>query len=94
MFTTEVFKPPKGLLFYGPPGTGKSYISRFLCEKMGIVLVCPPLAAGDFNRGLVGDSERMVNALAERAKLIPWELCVMLIDEIDSLAPNRMESSG
>lgn len=47
------------------------------------------MAAGDFNKGIVGDSERMLNAIADRARLVPWEMCVLLIDEIDTLAPNR-----
>ena len=46
-------------------------------------------AAGDFNKGIVGDSERMLNEIAERAQLIPWETCFLLVDEIDSLAPDR-----
>lgn len=48
------------------------------------------MAAGDFNKGIVGDSERMLNELAERAKSVPWEMLILIIDEIDSLAPNRM----
>lgn len=46
-------------------------------------------ASGDFNKGIVGDSERMLNEIADRAKLIPWETCFLLVDEIDSLAPDR-----
>ena len=46
-------------------------------------------AAGDFNKGIVGDSERMLNEIADRAKLIPWETCFLLVDEIESLAPDR-----
>lgn len=37
----------------------------------------------------MGDSERMLNEIADRAKLIPWETCFLLVDEIDSLAPDR-----
>jgi ATP-dependent 26S proteasome regulatory subunit len=49
-------------------------------------------AAGDFNKGIVGDSERMLNEIADRAQLVPWETCFMIIDEIDSLAPDRTKS--
>jgi transitional endoplasmic reticulum ATPase len=52
------------------------------------------MAAGDFNKGIVGDTERMLNEISERAKLIPWEMCVLLIDEIDTLAPNRKLSNN
>jgi len=51
-------------------------------------------AAGDFNKGIVGDSERMLNHIAERAHLIPWETCFLLVDEIDSLAPDRTGDTG
>ena len=44
------------------------------------------MAAGDFNKGIVGDSEKMLNEIAERALLVPWLMCVLLIDEIETLA--------
>ncbi len=47
------------------------------------------MAAGDFSKGIVGDSEKLLNHFADRAKLVPWEMMILLIDEIDSLAPNR-----
>ena len=33
----------------------------------------------------------MINAIASRCDVIPWEFCVLFIDEIDSLAPNRAD---
>ena len=36
----------------------------------------------------MGDSERMLNEIADRAQLIPWETCFLIIDEIDSLEKN------
>jgi len=47
------------------------------------------MAAGDIKKGIVGDSERTLNAIADRARLVPWDTCVILIDEIDSLVPDR-----
>ena len=47
------------------------------------------MAAGDFSKGIVGDGEKMLVGLADRARLVAWEMCVMIIDEIDSLAPSR-----
>ena len=93
-FTATIFPSPKGILFYGPPGTGKSAISKKLCELLGVTFAAPPMAAGDFNKGIVGDSERMLNEIADRANLVPWEMCVLLIDEIDTLAPNRMDPTS
>ena len=42
----------------------------------------------------MGDSERMLNEIAERAQLIPWETCFLLVDEIDSMVPDRTSDSG
>jgi SpoVK/Ycf46/Vps4 family AAA+-type ATPase len=89
-----VFSTPKGVLLYGPPGTGKSALTKALCEFLNVQLITEPMAAGDFNKGIVGDSEAMLNEIASRAQLIPWEMCVVLIDEIDSLAPNRMSKNA
>jgi hypothetical protein len=36
----------------------------------------------------------MLNHIAQRANLIPWELYFLLVDKIDSLAPDRMTDSG
>jgi SpoVK/Ycf46/Vps4 family AAA+-type ATPase len=52
------------------------------------------MAAGEFQKGIVGDSEKMLVAIASRAKLVPWEMCVLMIDEIDSIAPNRNDPSN
>lgn len=93
MFTTEVYNSPKGILFYGPPGTGKSAISSFICGSMKVIYATRPMAAGDFNKGIVGDSERMLNEISERAHLVPWETVFLLIDEIDSLAPDRTKAA-
>jgi SpoVK/Ycf46/Vps4 family AAA+-type ATPase len=40
----------------------------------------------------VGESEELINSLADRCDLIPWEICVLFVDEIDGLAPNRKSS--
>ena len=66
-FLSEIFATPKGVLFYGPPGTGKSDVSKTFCQQAGFYFAAPPMAAGDFNKGIVGDSERMLNSLADRA---------------------------
>jgi transitional endoplasmic reticulum ATPase len=57
-------------------------------------MVAPPMAAGELNRPLVGQSEKVILALASRCHRIPYAMCCLLIDEIDSLAPKRNEHSS
>jgi len=89
LFASKCYSTPKGILLYGPPGTGKSAITKTLCEELGVVFATAPMAAGDLKKGIQGDSEKTINEIAMRCKLVPWEMCVLLIDEIDSLAPDR-----
>ena len=65
-----------------------------LSVKLGITMVGPPLAAGELNRPLVGESERVIIALASRCHRVPYAMCCLSIDEIDSLAPKRDEDSS
>ncbi|CAF3930859.1 unnamed protein product [Rotaria sp. Silwood1] len=90
----QLIKPPRGLIMYGPPGTGKSDIMSKLAKKLGILTVGPPLAAGELNRPLVGESERILIALCTRCYRVPYAMCCISIDEIDSLAPKRDEDSS
>ncbi|CAF3081587.1 unnamed protein product, partial [Rotaria sp. Silwood2] len=57
-------------------------------------MIGPPLAAGELNRPLVGESERVIISLCERCHRIPYAMCCVCIDEIDSLAPKRNEDSS
>jgi transitional endoplasmic reticulum ATPase len=75
-------------------GTGKSEIMSKLSTKLGVAMVGPPLAAGELNRPLVGESERVIIALASRCHRVPYAMCCLSIDEIDSLAPKRDEDSS
>ncbi len=57
-------------------------------------MVGPPLAAGELNRPLVGESERVLTALGLRCNHVPYAQCCMSIDEIDSLAPKRDQNAS
>jgi transitional endoplasmic reticulum ATPase len=57
-------------------------------------MVGPPLAAGELNRPYVGESERVLVALCTRCNRIPYAMCCISIDEIDSLAPKRDDDSS
>ncbi|CAF1454924.1 unnamed protein product [Adineta steineri] len=90
----DLVKPNRGFIMYGPPGTGKSDIMSKLSTRMGVCMVAPPLAAGELNRPLVGESERIIVDICMRCHRIPYLMCCVAIDEIDSLAPKRKDDSG
>lgn len=75
-------------------GTGKSDIMNNLSKRMGISMVAPPLAAGELNRSLVGESERIINDICMRCHRVPYLMCCVSIDEIDSLAPKRTNDTS
>lgn len=52
------------------------------------------MAAGDLKKGIVGDSQRTINELSQRAHIVPWDLVFVLIDEIDSLVPDRTQGKN
>ena len=65
-----------------------------ISERMGISMVAPSLAAGELNRSLVGESERIINDICMRCHQTPYLMCCVSIDEIDSLAPKRTDDSS
>ena len=65
-----------------------------LAKKLGVFMVSEPLAAGELNRSYVGESERILIALCTRCTKVPYAMCCISIDEIDSLAPKRTEGSS
>lgn len=80
---------PRGVIFYGPPGSGKTYLARAMANEVnaGFYYVNGPEIVGT----LYGETEANLRKLfAEAAHHAP---SVVLIDELDSLAPHR-EKSG
>ena len=94
MFATKYHSCIKGIILFGPPGTGKSAISGSFCKKAGMVFATDPITPADLDKGLKGDKGAMINAIADRARIVPWELVVLLVDEIDRLAPDRASNDG
>ncbi|CAF5206889.1 unnamed protein product [Rotaria magnacalcarata] len=90
----RLIKLHRGFIMYGPPGTGKSVIMSKLAKKIGIAMLGPPLAAGELERPLVGQSEAIILDLCMRGNRLPHLMCCVSIDEIDSLALKRDEDSS
>ncbi|MEM1282593.1 MAG: AAA family ATPase [Chlamydiota bacterium] len=79
-------KPPKGVVLSGEPGLGKSTIAEAIAGHAGVPLIT--VSGGELQGPLVGSAEAALRNIFERAReLAP---CVILIDEIDSIAPRRL----
>jgi transitional endoplasmic reticulum ATPase len=83
-------EPTRGVLLVGPPGTGKTLTARALAEELGvnyIALVGPEVISKYY-----GEAEQKLRGIFEKAaKNAP---CIIFIDEIDSLAPDRNSVEG
>ncbi|VVC27683.1 Hypothetical protein CINCED_3A019856 [Cinara cedri] len=90
----EVYKtlgvsPPKGFLLHGPPGCGKTLLAQAVAGELKLPLIS--IAAPQLVVGISGESEKRVRKLFETAvKSAP---CVLFIDEVDSISPNRDNTS-
>ncbi|MGA7933386.1 MAG: AAA family ATPase [Kovacikia sp.] len=83
-------EPPRGVLLVGPPGTGKTLTARGLAEELGVnyIAIIGPEVMGKY----YGEAEGRLRSIFEKAaKVAP---CIVFIDEIDSLAPDRSKVEG
>ncbi|CAM0880467.1 unnamed protein product [Alopecurus aequalis] len=82
--------PSKGVLFYGPPGCGKTLLAKAIaneCQANFISIKGPELLTMCF-----GESEANVREIFDKAhQSAP---CVLLFDELDSIAMQRGGSVG
>ncbi|NJO39395.1 MAG: AAA family ATPase [Cyanobacteria bacterium CRU_2_1] len=90
LLTRLGLEPARGVLLVGPPGTGKTLTARALAEELGVnyIAIVGPEVMGKY----YGEAEGRLRSIFERAtKAAP---CIVFIDEIDSLAPNRAKVEG
>ena len=78
-------EPPTGLLLAGPPGTGKTTVAKVLAAQARCSFY--PIAGADVMSKWVGESERNIRQLFERAR--ENRPSIVFIDEIDALAGRR-----
>ena len=81
---------PSGILLYGPTGVAKSVLARAAAAESGASFIF--LSGGYLKSGYYGQSEKMVEALFNVARRI--EKCIIYIDEVDSIASNRLQKSN
>jgi transitional endoplasmic reticulum ATPase len=90
LLTKLGLEPPRGILLVGPPGTGKTLTARALAEDLGVnyIAIVGPEIMGKY----YGEAEARLRSLFEKAsRSAP---CIIFIDEIDSLAPDRSKVEG
>ncbi|QDP82940.1 AAA family ATPase [Nocardia otitidiscaviarum] len=81
--------PPRGVLLYGPPGCGKTFLVRALAGTGQLSVQA--VKGAELMDKWVGSSERAVRELFQRAR--DSAPALIFLDEIDSLAPRRGQSS-
>jgi transitional endoplasmic reticulum ATPase len=79
--------PPTGLLLAGPPGTGKTTVAKVLAAQARASFY--PISGADVMSKWVGESERNIRQLFERAR--ENRPSIVFIDEIDAVAGARGE---
>ncbi|MEM3160099.1 MAG: CDC48 family AAA ATPase [Nitrososphaera sp.] len=87
-FAKMGIKPPKGALLYGPSGTGKTLIAKALATESNanIIIVRGPEVLSKW----VGESEKAIREIFRKAKTS--SPCIVVFDELDSLARPRGQS--
>ncbi|MBF2025806.1 MAG: AAA family ATPase [Oscillatoriales cyanobacterium C42_A2020_001] len=83
-------EPTSGVLLVGPPGTGKTLTARALATELGVnyIAIVGPEVMGKY----YGEAEARLRSLFQKAsRSAP---CLVFIDEIDSLAPDRAQVQG
>ncbi|HEY9617693.1 MAG TPA: AAA family ATPase [Microcoleaceae cyanobacterium] len=83
-------EPATGVLLVGPPGTGKTLTARALAKELdaNYIAIVGPEIMGKY----YGEAEARLRGLFQKAaRSAP---CIIFIDEIDSLAPDRTSVEG
>jgi MoxR-like ATPase len=80
--------PTRSAIFTGPPGVGKTLTAKWLSTRLNLPLYILDLAA--VMSSLLGKSGSNLRAAIDYAKRRP---CVLLLDEIDSIAKRRSDES-
>ncbi len=83
-------EPTRGVLLIGPPGTGKTLTVRAFVAELGVnyIAIAGPEVVGKY----YGEAEARLRQIFQKA--MGSAPCLIFIDEIDSLAPDRASVEG
>ena len=82
--------PPKGVLFYGPSGTGKTLMAKAVSQESNAHFIT--INGPEIMSKFYGASEGRLREIFQEAENNAPS--IIFIDEIDSIAPKRVETSG
>ena len=90
LFEQRGVRPPRGVLLWGPPGTGKTRLARAAAASANAALLV--VRGPELVTAAVGESEAALRGVfAAAAAAAP---CVVLLDELDAIAPARAGGDG
>lgn len=83
-------KARNGILLTGKPGNGKTLMAEALAGELKVPFI--PMTFGEVNSQWIGGTtERVVQGFREARAAAP---CLLFLDEVDSLLPNREAASN
>ncbi|MEE6209942.1 CDC48 family AAA ATPase [Salarchaeum sp. III] len=90
LFQQLGIEPPKGVLLHGPPGTGKTLIAKAVANEIDAHF--ETISGPEIMSKYYGESEEKLREVFDEAE--ENTPAIIFIDEIDSIAPKRGETSG
>ena len=90
LFQQLGIEPPKGVLLHGPPGTGKTLMAKAVANEIDAYFT--NISGPEIMSKYYGESEEQLREIFDEAQ--EHSPAIVFIDEIDSIAPRRGETSG